>query len=209
MNADEPTTYVVRPAWQAWGLLCLGIGVVGIFVGWLAVPALLLRVTGYSVQDLGDLVLLLMLGPPLLSLVLLRHGLHILGIYLEVTSKGLVYHSDGRYIRATWHSLACYGPVNWGGLWPAEGVRLRRHGGTEGIPLDIFAANWPLSPLGQSIQHYQPHLTAQPVQPAPVRRPAITRRLRPLRAQPLRGFCSGSKPAPVRLRDRDTDTVRF
>ena len=153
-----------------------------------------------------------------------------------MSAKGLEYRGLNRQVHIRWQEVARTGPVGWGGPWTADGL-IVHHPLIVGIPLDLFVANWPLSPLGVTIHHYAPQLTSAsappsapppapaptpapphrrrhrrgplPVAPLPVARPAITRHLRPLR---LAGDgIPGEWPGTVSggFDEPDGDTVRF
>ncbi len=232
MLTNGKVVYHLRWRWRIWAIVCLslGLGSLGLGSFWLLgvldVPAAraILFDPGTGKPSIwlavGYVALLMGWWP-------CRYGLRLLKVYLVVSTKGLDYHGMSGRVQAPWHEIDCYGPVEWNGPYAAEGVLLH-HRPDVGIPLDLFAANWPVSTLGVIILHRAFCLTPRPASapprrrnhraprpqapapaPVPLTRPAITRRLRPLRPSGIavpgewQGLVTG------RLEEHDGDTVRF
>ncbi len=241
MIANGRVVYPLRPAWRLWAIFCLslGLGLLGLGGWWLLgildVPVarafLVNPGTGKSSiiwLMVGYAGLIMGWGPCL-------HGLRLWKVYLVVSTKGLEYYGLKGRVQGLWHEIDRYGAVAWGGPYAAEGVLLR-HRAEVGIPVELFAANWPTSPVGAVILQRAFMLTPRPAAaplrapvvslpprrrthripkaPAPltppsVARPAITRRLRPLKlsGDAVPGEWQGAGTG--QLEEHDGDTVRF
>lgn len=225
MSANGVQVYRIWLGLRLWAGFCLTLG-----LGSLSVNGVefLVRYSGapnathYSLKENSDWSALggsgLIVGG-----LLTWYGLRRLRMSLVVSAKGLEYHGLGTDICVGWRKVESLGPVNWGGWGAVEGLRLRGRADGKGIPLELFAPDWPDSPLSATIAYYLPHLNDPPAPPpvpavplrrrnhrapaAPAPRPAmprarsaITRRLRPLRSSQI-----GTGPP----HEQEEDTVRF
>lgn len=244
MLTNGTVVYSARPGLRLWAGFCLTLGLASLVLCGVELLALYLNLpaaTAILTEPVpGKLPAwgLVFMAAFIAGLGFSWYGLRRLKLALVVSMKGLEYHGPDQDIHVLWRDVERYGPVEWGGFVPAEGLQLRHRTNREGIPLELFAANWPLSPLGATIHHYLPRLTSPPTAPpapaprvpvvslpprrryhripkapasppSPVARPAITRRLRPLRPSDVavpgewQGLVTG------RLEEHDGDTVRF